>query len=377
MTYWIYLRNYPPTNTGLNFLIDHGSGSGASGYFMDLYGTALYLTFDNAATRHSFSISAPLDGLNVNQWVFLSGAYTAATGTCSIYIDGVVYNNTCATPGTTLEYNSSSYLVFGTGNSAANASIADVQFYNTTLSPAQVKSLYSEGMHAPPIIQNKNNVGWWPLNGTLKDFSGNGNSGIGTGISMLNSTVWLKFNGGLPSGKTSIYMNFLPVQDSALNDGNIGEAPQLSSAYGEYDDGSKVFNFYDNFTTSQSQNGIWTSSLPYFIENNGLSVSSTSGWNTIRSAKWYAGVVLNAYVSTIFLISGAPYMGFFNITNGNVYDIVGLSTAGPYSTNDIGLNETLIIDTSNSNCKFYIPSVFVTAYPPSGIMPPATFGNVQ
>jgi hypothetical protein len=381
MTYWIYLRNFPTINHAFDLLINHGSSSGASGYFMDLYGTDLYLTFDNVATRYSFAINAPLDGLSLNQWVFLGGAYTAATGTCSIYINGVAYNNTCAAPGTTLEYNSSSYLVFGTGNSWANASIADVQFYNTTLSPAQVKSLYSKGMHAQPIISNKDNVGWWPMNGTLKDFSGNGNNGRGTGINMLNSTIWLKFNGGLPLGTTSIYMNFLPIQDNALNNENIGEAPTISSTYGQYDNGANVFNFYDNFAGTTLNLNLWNTTAlgGRFSVDNGLLVQSPSGWNWIAPKSPFNCAMAGVTLQQISVSSGLPYISFYNLSTSGALGLISLSTPATFSTSNLcnANYPKFLIDTSNMAGSFVISSVFISAYPPNAVMPSVTFGAVQ
>ncbi len=57
-----------------------------------------------------------------------------------------------------------------------NGNIANVQIYNTTLSPAEINALYLEGIGGAPI-RPQNIVGWWPLNGNANDYSGNGNNG--------------------------------------------------------------------------------------------------------------------------------------------------------------------------------------------------------
>ena len=60
-------------------------------------------------------------------------------------------------------------------------SIANVQIYNTSLSPSGVNTLYAEGIGGTPVdIQNL--VGWWPLNGNSNDYSGNGNNGVPTNV---------------------------------------------------------------------------------------------------------------------------------------------------------------------------------------------------
>ncbi len=62
-----------------------------------------------------------------------------------------------------------------------NGSIADVQFYNASLTANQIQYLYQEGIGGVPV-QLQNLVGWWPLNGDTNDYSGNNNNGVPTKI---------------------------------------------------------------------------------------------------------------------------------------------------------------------------------------------------
>ena len=55
-------------------------------------------------------------------------------------------------------------------------SVADVQFYNTSLSASDVKALYVAGIGGAPL-DLQHIVGWWPMNGDLNDYSGNGYNG--------------------------------------------------------------------------------------------------------------------------------------------------------------------------------------------------------
>jgi YVTN family beta-propeller protein len=80
-------------------------------------------------------------------------------------------------------------------------------------------------------------------------------------------------------------MGFAPRGTNLLNNLTTGEAPTLSPAYGQYDDGAQVFPFYDNFagTTLSSQ---WSA-----VENggtisvdNGLSISNTANTLCGKSA---------------------------------------------------------------------------------------------
>jgi hypothetical protein len=50
--------------------------------------------------------------------------------------------------------------------------IANVQLYSTALTPQEVKYLYQQGLGGAPI-RIGSLVGWWPLNGDAKDYSGN------------------------------------------------------------------------------------------------------------------------------------------------------------------------------------------------------------
>jgi hypothetical protein len=53
-----------------------------------------------------------------------------------------------------------------------NGSIINIQIYNKVLTPQEIQYLYQQGLGGGPVaIQNL--VGWWPLNGDAKDYSGN------------------------------------------------------------------------------------------------------------------------------------------------------------------------------------------------------------
>jgi hypothetical protein len=67
-----------------------------------------------------------------------------------------------------------------------NGYIADVQIYNTSLSANSVKVLYKEGIGGDPV-NIKNLVGWWPLNGDVKDYSGNGNNGMPNFLTFIST----------------------------------------------------------------------------------------------------------------------------------------------------------------------------------------------
>jgi hypothetical protein len=57
-----------------------------------------------------------------------------------------------------------------------NGSIANIQIYNTALTPQEIQYLYQQGLGGGPV-RLQNLVAWWPLNGDAKDYSGNNNHG--------------------------------------------------------------------------------------------------------------------------------------------------------------------------------------------------------
>ena len=115
-----------------------------------------------------------------NKWYFVVGTYNQITGIVSIYVDGEYYGSVQSNPpaGTAQTQYGNGWAIgsFPSQNTYTQAMMADVQIYNTTLSPAEVNALYLEGIGGAPI-RPQNLVGWWPLNGNANDYSGNNNNG--------------------------------------------------------------------------------------------------------------------------------------------------------------------------------------------------------
>ena len=103
-----------------------------------------------------------------------------------MYADGVIESvyttvKTAAPSPKTAVYLGKAYLNYFSGD------LADVQIYNTSLDANQIQALYLKGIGAAPVDPN-HIVGWWPLNGDAKDYSGN-NNGAPTNIIFTGS--WL------------------------------------------------------------------------------------------------------------------------------------------------------------------------------------------
>ena len=96
--------------------------------------------------------------------------------------------------------------------------------------------------------------------------------------------VWLN----ITNTTTNVYLDFFNMTTNMLNSSGtngIGEAPQLSPTYAEYDDGNNVFSFYSDFkgTTLSSK---WTASGTPTVDN-GISLNGGGGTVYIQSANEY------------------------------------------------------------------------------------------
>ncbi|HEV2166918.1 MAG TPA: hypothetical protein VGS23_08100, partial [Thermoplasmata archaeon] len=94
-----------------------------------------------------------------------------------------------------------------------------------------------------------------------------------------NSTLlWLRLDAIPAGGWTNVSIAFWPKSSFELSaTGYMGEAPELSAQYAEFDNGASVFNFYDDFngTTLASH---WTGSTGWtYRVDDGFSVDSVPG----------------------------------------------------------------------------------------------------
>jgi hypothetical protein len=70
----------------------------------------------------------------------------------------------------------------------------------------------------------------------------------GNSSSSTSSIYWLNLANGIPAHSSiTIYMGFASTTTNLFNAQTTGEAPQLSSVYGEYDIGARIFTVYANF----------------------------------------------------------------------------------------------------------------------------------
>jgi hypothetical protein len=170
---WVDLNTNSPW-----MMIDRGAAGSAGTYY--IYGDHVST---GAGNGPDCTIYGPtgirydtfFGSLALNTWYFLACSFNSATGTVQTYVNGVLVSSTGSAA---LGTSTSSVLIgnYTNHNYYTNGQMANIQFYNTALSPTQVLQLYQQGIAAPPITSGSV-VGWWPLNGNANDYSGNGFNG--------------------------------------------------------------------------------------------------------------------------------------------------------------------------------------------------------
>jgi len=142
-------------------------------------------------------------------------------------------------------------------------------------------------------INESNYANYIAYNGNIANFEFFTQSGsvMPAWIESNNSgrlTVWINLPNGIPaSSSLTIYLGFASKTTNLLSSSGtsgIGEAPQLSSTYAQYDDGASVFNNYWNFAGTSLPSGLTETVLSNpsgasgsYSVNNGVTISNTNG----------------------------------------------------------------------------------------------------
>jgi len=253
--------------------------------------------------------------------------------------------------------------------------------------------------------------------------------------SATSATAWVRLTISISGsgGTITIYMAFLPTSTSY--DSNYwGNSPNLSSPYGQNDNGANVFSFYDDFKGT-TLNAKWTqilgSSGASITVNNGLTVTCTSTSSTaygfVISATQTFPQVAETYtsagnsilgVSTTQSLNGfiAPYTGYsmdwyagnddieYQTSPGSgtqlrliaqatfpagIWQVTWSASARQYFMDGVGNAYSGTNNGANiANYRIYIgqsngvisSSVFrwarMRAFPPNNVMPTISFGSL-
>jgi len=120
--------------------------------------------------------------------VFVRNA-SASTATIKMYVNGALQSTSTYSDFLSWVLDTTQGVRIG-GNAVGggypfNGQVANVQMYNTSLSANQVQAIYLGGIGGAPM-KLQNLIGWWPLNGDTKDYSGNNNNGVPTAVTFTS-----------------------------------------------------------------------------------------------------------------------------------------------------------------------------------------------
>ena len=238
-----------------------------------------------------------------------------------------------------------SYLVFGPSNNGGTQPSSPFYisylFGITDLSNALMpttsigagSSFTANGYYQQLItINNPSQYGINTIGSNIQFVASNGTKEYAW-IQSVNSTVmqvWVKnFN-----ASATIDMQVFPEFENLFSaSGYLGEAPQLSTTYGQFDNGASVFPFYENFANNRLQ-GFGTNFPSALSFNDGLKILDINGDLTVFSniSTPYNNTVLwngefnTGTASSSFsqgTTAGTLYLGFMfngNDWNGNGFD---------------------------------------------------------
>ena len=313
-----------------------------------------------------------------------------------------------------------------------------VAYVNLTLNESW-SSVVSPYVQQSVTINQSNYTSEINYNGSIANFE----------ITYANGTVvpaWIESNQSnqtlvwlnITNTTTNVYLDFFNMTTNMLNStgtNGIGEAPQLSSTYAEYDDGASVFTNYWNFAGTSLPSG-WTSTTDFTGSvNNGLTVTSSSSWAGVASGAITASppIILDAYeevtseqAATICFSLGTSFSSTYSYydsyqyyqasstsytyaaiqyatgagqtgvatgtlpiasnTGYNVYSAVFTSSSVAQLQNYVSVASASTTDLSSASYVFAsvytgatqeIQWMRTRAYPPNGVMPSVSFGAVQ
>ncbi len=424
---WIRTRTYPPNGVMPAVAIKNTVG---------FFNVSIYPSSSSEIPGSQFTISATATyGTSpyTYQWYNVtSGTAVAISGATSSKYTATAGSNTLATytyyvkatdsesPAQTVQSSNSIITI-----SSPTSIFLPITLYNTqntaTPNPFQQMINISETPYSPYLTYNSNfaNFEFFYANSTI----------IPSWVESNSSgklVAWVKTIGIPASSNIIIYMGFAPKSTNLLSSSGtngIGEAPQLPSTYANFDDGASVFNFYDNFAGTSLNSTKWTGSGE--TVSNGITIPEGS---TVTSASYTLGIgtleslMVNENLgnggsnSCSALFGYGPYLASTDqsgcggtiplgqslwqcngscvgtsITVDQTQQIWGLTYTGSTSvlTKDYSTQISLSSDeptypqhlswqdSASSGWKFIAQWIRTRAYPPSGVMPSATFGNVH
>ena len=287
----------------------------------------------------------------------------------------------------------------------------------SSATPAPFQHMFTYPVASNSLINSDcSNVRFHDINGNV----------ITSWLEDTSGTWWLSLINGIPANSyVIIYMRIYDSSNFMFDGSSVGEAPQLSSTYGQYDNGANVFPFYDNFAgTTLSSKWTSTGGITYSV-NNGFTATASGSYNDAITSS--AGSIISApsvidfygIIDASVIDCGAGSnnnVGTFIQTTGSNTFVQQHSNAGP-STNSgsitslvtkeiynlliqsetsstFSVNYGITVTPSTADAPVYpVPAMLIggngsfspaffaqwyrtRAYPPNGVMPFQSYGNI-
>jgi hypothetical protein len=235
-------------------------------------------------------------------------------------------------------------------------SVVTINNTQTSATPAPFQSMVNitESSFSGHIVYNNNfaNFEYFYANGTIIPSWIESNT---TG----KLITWVKLNKGIPASSTAvIYLGFASTSTNLLsNTGTtgIGEAPQLSSTYAEYDDGASVFSIYVNGNTNPSDFSVYSNGGTLSItQKTGVTIGSVSAnvlyaSGTINNVAgdWNGAVYTSKSLSSGSYIAESNWYDLHSTTTADT-ETIGIANSGTSST----VTNAILVDTEYGGSQF-------------------------
>jgi len=186
-SFWIYPKDI---STPVQVMLEKGlnAGSYAAYYIRSGWTSGQFeCAFTNGARSYDFAQTFTSLGIAVNSWSLITCSIDDTSTALTAYVNGASKGTVGATINTNPQNTAAlqiGYLAGGSYN-YFNGILSNVQIYNISLSANQVQALYLEGIGGAPM-KLQNLIGWWPLNGDTKDYSGNNNNGVPAAVTFTS-----------------------------------------------------------------------------------------------------------------------------------------------------------------------------------------------
>jgi hypothetical protein len=262
--------------------------------------------------------------LSQNAWHFIGFTYNGTS--INDYVDGTAYCSV-ALEGN-VPSNSNSVIIGG----SLNSSIAEVQVYNTSLSPQQVARLYSYGLSSIPI-SGAGLLLWMPLNGNSNDYSGFSYNIIATNTIYSNPVGYFGDPGlGELPGYASTYviqgllncMNIQQCSNSTLSHVYLGNSQSGTSSNTVANEAAAFGLGVAGLPNALRLNGTGNANAGnggYMIPDNGFAFMANSAGGFTISLWVYPmsgnGVIVDQGTSQV--IGSGNHESIIELINGNVW----------------------------------------------------------